>query len=342
MAPSPESESAFTFLPQGAIIQEFRIAGHNIVQSFPKAEYFRDPNISSAFFGETIGRVANRIKDAKIQKLNDQSYTLAANNGKNSLHGGAEGWGKKIWDGPHMVNRNGKEGMLFKYLSKDGEEGYPGTVEARVWYTAGKEKNGNVEKTVLQAEYEVELVGDECSETVINMTNHSYFNLTSKPTIEGTRVTLSSHQHIPVDEAGIPLEGGIKPYPGVIANQEFVLGAEEPDIDHCFIMNDSPSSIPIDTRKLPIKLLAAFYHPESKLHLEVHSTEPAFQYYTGRFIDIPAVEGAPARGKRAGFCVEPSRYIDAVNKEEWRGMSVLKKGQVYGSKTVYKSWKDSE
>lgn len=166
----PSIEDAFTFLPQGAIIQELRIAGHNIVLGFPTAESYKTG--PSAYFGETIGRVANRIKNAKIDNLNGKSYKLAANNGPNSLHGGPGGWGKQTFEGPKPVNRNGKESVLFKYLSKDGEEGFPGTVELRVWYSASKSQDGGIEKISLEIEYEAELVGEEVEETAIAVTNH--------------------------------------------------------------------------------------------------------------------------------------------------------------------------
>ena len=170
-AASGAGESAFTFLPQGALIQEFKVAGINIVQGFPDAKFYKTHN--APYFGETIGRTTNRIKDAKIENLNGKTYTFAANNGPNSLHGGDEGWGKKDFEGPKPVNRNGKEGVRFRYLSKDGEEGYPGTVECRVWYMAGIEDG----KTVLEAEWEVEFVGNECEETVVGVTNHRYNSL---------------------------------------------------------------------------------------------------------------------------------------------------------------------
>lgn len=167
---SPE-ESAFTFLPLGGIIQEFRVGGHNIVLSFPSQSHYAKYN--TPHFGETIGRVANRVKGAVLQNLNGRDYPLAKNNGPNSIHGGDKGWGKRMFDGPHAVHRNGKNCTLFKYLSKDGEEGYPGTLELRVWYTASKEDIGTASpKTVLCVEYEVEFVGDECDETVVNITNH--------------------------------------------------------------------------------------------------------------------------------------------------------------------------
>ena len=163
-----EAESSFTFIARGAIIQEFKVAGVNIVQNFPEARLY--DTVSHPHFGETIGRTTNRIKDGKIYNLNGKTYELAQNNGGNNLHGGPAGWGKRDWKGPKPVNRNGREGVEFKYLSKDGEEGYPGTVEARVWYVAAMEEG----KTVLEVEYEAELVGDECEETVVGMTNHRY------------------------------------------------------------------------------------------------------------------------------------------------------------------------
>lgn len=163
---SPESN--FTFLPQGAIIQEFKVHGYNIVQSFADATLYQN----APYFGETIGRMSNRIKGATIDSLNGQSYKLAPNNGPNSLHGGQVGFGKRVFTGPEPVERNGREAVRFTYLSPDGEEGYPGTIELRVWYTAWEETSGGVTKVCLEAEYEVEMVGDECEETVVGVTNH--------------------------------------------------------------------------------------------------------------------------------------------------------------------------
>jgi aldose 1-epimerase len=164
------STKAFTFLPLGAIIQKFTVNGKNIVQGFPTAELYKQHN--SPYFGETIGRIANRVSGAKINDLNGKSYSLTANNAPNALHGGINGWGKREFEGPSRVDRNGKEATLFKYTSADGEEGYPGTVEFRVWYVQETEKVDGANQEVLHIEYEAELVGDEVSETAINVTNH--------------------------------------------------------------------------------------------------------------------------------------------------------------------------
>jgi aldose 1-epimerase len=174
-----------TFLPLGAIIQALRVGDLNIVQGFPKQEQYTSHN--APFFGETIGRVANRIGGAKIDSLNGgKSYTLAANNGPNNLHGGNVGWGKQIWDGPSPAGvttafegleggelSSGGEGVKFSIVSPDGDEGFPGTVNASVVYTVGKQTQDGKEVVVLVADYEAELV-DGAEETVINMTNHSY------------------------------------------------------------------------------------------------------------------------------------------------------------------------
>ena len=162
------AESAFTFLSHGATIQEFRVSDQNIVLGFPEARFYKSHN--APYFGETIGRTTNRVKDAKLSNLNGRTYLLQANEAPNTLHGGVQGWGKKDFQGPTPINRNGKEGVRFSHLSKDDDEGYPGSVECTVWYVAGEEDD----KTILDVEYQVEFVGDECAETVVGVTNHRY------------------------------------------------------------------------------------------------------------------------------------------------------------------------
>lgn len=181
---SAAEPAAFQFLPLGAIIQAFHVGSSNIniVQGFPEQSHYESHN--SPYFGETIGRVANRIKNAKIDSLNGSTYNLAANNGPNALHGGVKGWGKRVWDGPLPVGigkidglkgglTSGGESVVFRLRSEDGDQGYPGTVEASVVYTAGTQKSPEgKEVRVLGIEYKVELVGG-ADETAVNVTNHS-------------------------------------------------------------------------------------------------------------------------------------------------------------------------
>jgi aldose 1-epimerase len=340
------AEAPVSFLPLGAIIQELRVGGVNIVQGFPEQSHYEKHN--DPFFGETIGRVANRIGGAKLNSVNGKSYALATNNGPNNLHGGVVGWGKQVWKGPAPVGvrdipgagplTDGGESVKFTLTSLDGDEGFPGTVEASVVYTVGKQAQDGKDVLVLGIEYEAELV-DGADETVINMTNHSYFNLTGGPSIEGTDITLATDTYIPVDDGGIPT-GGLGTFAKVKTSDKFTLGAVEPDIDDCFVIDEAASSVPIDTRSSPLRKNLTAYHPETKIHLEVYSTEPAFQFYTGKYIDVPEVAGVPARRARSGFCLEPSRYVNAPNVDEWKGQTLLKKGEKYGCRIVYKAWKE--
>ncbi|KAI0886743.1 aldose 1-epimerase [Annulohypoxylon maeteangense] len=337
-----------SFLPLGAIIQSFKVGGLNIVQGFPTQELYASHN--SPHFGATIGRVANRISDAKIHSINGgKSYSFVANNGPNTLHGGDVGWGKRIWKGPTPVGLRqipgveglqGGETVEFSLTSEDGDEGFPGEVVVKVFYTTGKVIENGKEVIVLGQEYDAELVGG-AEETVVNITNHSYFNLSGGPSIEGTEVQLSTNSYLPLSEWGIPTSGPTA-YTKVATTTPFTLGAEGPDFDDCFIVDPSksPSSVPVDTRALPLTKLVSAHHPERKIHLEVLSTEPAFQFYTGKWIDVPAVGGAPARGSRSGFCVEPSRFVNAINVDDWRSQMLLKKGEKYGARIVYKAWKE--
>lgn len=338
------TDAPFKFLPLGAIIQTFKVGDTNIVLGFPEQEQYVKYN--SAYFGETIGRIANRIKDAKINSLNGgKVYPLAANDGLNSLHGGNDGWGKRIWKGPTAVGTKeipgveglkGGESVEFTLRSEDGDEGYPGTVEAKVIYTTGNQVIDGKEAIVLGIEYEAKLVGG-ADETIINLTNHSYFNLTGDDNIAGTVVTLATNNHLPAKEDSIPL-GNPEPFPGIDTTKPFVLDTTGPEFDRCFTTTTNPSSVPIDTRAQPLALNITAFHPKSGIHLEVLSTEPSFQFYTGDMTDVPAVEGLPARGARSAFCCEPGRWINACNVPEWKDMVVLKKGDTYGARIVYKAW----
>lgn len=339
------SDAGFSFLPLGAIIKEFNVGGRNIVAGFQTQEQYAKHN--SPYFGETIGRIANRIKGARLDSLNGKSYTLAANNASNTLHGGNVGWGKRIWVGPTPVgvrqipgveNLVGGESVQFKFTSEDGDEGFPGEVDVSVTYTTGTQQvEGGKEATVLGIEYEARLAGG-ADETVINMTNHSYFNLTGDETFDGTTVKLGANTYLPVTD-GIPTGDPVE-YPGVEVNKPITLGAKEPAFDNCFTTAADPAAVPIDTRSQPLQLHLTATNPKSGIHLQVLSTEPAFQFYTGDFNNVPVVDGIPARGPRSSFACEPGRWTNAPNVPEWKNMTLLKKGETYGARIVYKAWKE--
>lgn len=338
------SDAPIAFLPFGATIQTFKVKGINIVQGFDTQEQYAKYN--GPYFGETIGRVANRISGAQVDSLSSKAWPLVNNDRGNTLHGGTTGWGKRIWSGPKPVGLRevpgvsglqGGESVEFTLVSEDGDEGFPGKVEVKVVYTSGTVTNeAGKEVLVLGIDYEATLAEGE--ETAINMTNHSYFNLSGEPTIDGTDVTLATNLHLPVNDIAIPT-GGPEPF-SFDTSKTFHLTATEPFVDHCFVVATEPGSIPLDTRSSPLRVNLAAHHPGTGIHLEVLSTEPAFQFYTGDGTDVPAVDGLPARGARAGFCLEPSRWVNAPNVPEWKSQTLLKKGETYGARIVYKGWSD--
>lgn len=335
----------FAFLPLGAIIQSIKVKDINIVLGFPTQEHYVKYN--SPYFGETIGRVANRIKGAKLNRVNGKSYPLVANDGPNTLHGGNIGWGKRIWDGPSPVGirqipgvetLQGGESVQFTLTSQDGDEGFPGTVEAKVTYTTGTQTKDGKRVLVLGIEYEAKLVAG-ADETPLNLTNHSYFNLSGDATIDGTVVTLSSKHQLPIDEHSIPT-GPPVPHPTLDTTKPFTLTATEPRIDNCFTKVPDPASVPIDTRSQPLTCDLVASHTKTGIHLQVLSTEPSFQFYTGDLTSVPAVDGVSAKGARSAFCCEPGRWVNAVNVPEWRSMTMLKRGETFGSRIVYKAWSE--
>ncbi|MCJ1442478.1 MAG: hypothetical protein MMC23_002973 [Stictis urceolatum] len=250
----------------------------------------------------------------------------------------------------------GREGWGYSIESEDGEEGFPGAVKAWAWYFEGRGEKGEV---VLDIEYEIrwkEGYEGEATETVIGITNHAYFNLnlaqSTPATLADHTATISTptHQTLRPDLPGIPT-GTLTPHPEVPSspNTPFPLstpsGSIRP-IDDCFILNSTPSSIPLDTRPLELQTLATLHGDKSGLNLRVESTEPAFQFYTGITVDVPAWDAGEGRdggqgfGGGSGVCVEPSRYVNAAGSEEWRGMCLLKRAGVFGARSRYWGWKD--
>lgn len=155
-------------------------------------------------------------------------------------------------------------------------------------------------------------------------------------------MTLATNLHQETDDQSIPT-GAISAFPGIPVNTEFVFGAQEPDPDHCFVLPDdatAPKAVPLDTRMRPLRTLLTMHHPNTRIHFEALSTEPAFQLYAGRYVNVPAMGGAPARGTRAGLCIEASRLVDAANAEDLRHTVVLRRGELWGSRTVYRGWVD--
>jgi aldose 1-epimerase len=274
------------------------------------------------YFGATVGRYANRIGGAKF-KLNGVEYQLAANNGPNHLHGGIKGFDKVVWKAVDVTSDSDRALVKLSYISKDGEEGYPGNLACAVTYTL----TNNDE---LKISYEAETD----KPTVINLTNHSYWNLAGQGSgdILGHELILNADKYTPVDEGLIPT-GEIKSVkdspmdftkPMTIDSR---IGQVEGGYDHNYVLNSGGGSL---------ALCARVYEPTSGRIMEIHTIEPGVQFYTGNFLDgsITGKSGKVYK-KHYGFCLETQHFPDSPNKPDFPSV-VLKPGDKYTTFTVHK------
>ena len=274
------------------------------------------------YFGSTVGRYANRIGGAKF-KLNDIEYTLAANNGPNHLHGGIKGFDKVVWKLEDIKAESDKALLKLSYLSKDSEEGYPGNLACTVTYTLTK--NGE-----LKISYEAET--DKA--TVINLTNHSYWNLAGQGSgdVLGHELMLNADKYTPVDEGLIPTGEirSVKDSPMDFTKPMTIgsrIGQVEGGYDHNYVLNSGGGAL---------SLCARVSEPTSGRIMEIHTTEPGVQFYTGNFLDgsITGKSGKVYK-KHYGFCLETQHFPDSPNKPDFPS-AVLDPGDKYTTVTVYK------
>lgn len=280
---------------------------------------------ASPFFGALVGRYGNRIGKAKFT-LDGKTYPLAANNGPNSLHGGKVGFDKVIWAAKLSDDQ---KTLILTHTSKDGDEGFPGTLSAQVTYHL-------TEDNALEIEY----TATTDKPTVINLTNHTYFNLTGgKRDVLGHQVQLNADKFIPVDNTLIPT-GQLQDVKGTpfdfLKSTEIGARINDPKdeqikfgggYDHCWVINKGADTL---------APTATVYEPTSGRVLETFTTEPGVQFYTGNFLDgsITGKNGV-TYSKRSGFCLETEHFPDSPNQASFPSV-VLRPGEVYKTKTVYK------
>ena len=283
---------------------------------------------SSPYFGAITGRYANRIAKGRFE-LDGKTYMLAVNNGPNALHGGIKGFDKVIWKVQPRADSSGIH-LVLRYTSVDGEEGYPGTLAATVTYTL-------TDANELAVDYEA--TTDQ--PTVVNLTNHSYFNLHGEGsgTILDHVLTLDADRYTPIDSTSIPT--GDLP---AVAGTPFdfrtptAIGAriDQPDpqlkngrgYDHNFVL-----SRPVGATGLVHA--AHVVDPTSGRTLDVATTEPGVQFYTGNFLDGSFVgKNGHAYQRRTGFCLETQHFPDSPNKPQFPS-TVLRPGQTYRSQTRF-------
>jgi len=280
----------------------------------------------TSYFGATVGRYANRIANAEFT-LEGTTYHLAKNNGPNSLHGGAKGFNKEVWEG-REASTGSASAVQFTYVSKDREEGYPGTLTANVTYTLTDDNE-------LRLDYDITTDRD----TVQNLSHHSYFNLTgSTGDILSHELELNADRFTPVDSTLIPtgelesVEGTPfdfrKPTAiGARINQANEQLKRARGYDHNWVLNGRSGSL---------RSVAMVYEPASGRTLEVFTTEPGIQFYSGNFLDgSEHGKGGVAYAYRTGFCLETQHFPDSPNHPKFPS-TTLSAGQHYRSTTIYK------
>jgi len=272
------------------------------------------------YFGAIIGRYGNRIAEATFS-LDGEQYQLAANDGNNSLHGGTRGFDKVVWDA-EMLPGEETSGLRLTYISADGEEGYPGTLTTRVTYDlTGSDLHITYQATTDRP-------------TVLNLTNHSYFNLAGEGTILDHVMYINASRYTPVNSELIPT--------GVLANVEGTpfdfrkptpigerleeTGGHPVGYDHNFIL-DTEGNLEIPAAKV--------LDPNSGRILEVHTTEPGIQFYSGNFLDESIHMGDRDLVQYAAFCLETQHFPDSPNQPEFPS-TVLRPGEEFLSQTIFR------
>jgi aldose 1-epimerase len=294
------------------------VLGHESAAGYAK----NDP-----YFGAIIGRYGNRIAQGRFS-LDGNTYQLATNDGPNHLHGGIKGFDKVIWQGEPFES-DGSGGVVFTYTSADGEEGYPGMLKVRVTYTLNDAN---------ELSFDYHATTDK--PTIVNLTQHSYFNLAGQGTrdVLDHRVVLNADRFTPVDATLIPT-GELAPVDGTPFDfrQPTPIGAridaEHPQIkygrgyDHNWIV----------ARKGPgLQPAARVVEPTTGRTIEVSTTEPGIQFYAGNFLD-GTITGKQARvyKRRYGFCLETQHFPDSPNHANFPS-TTLRPGEEYASRTVFK------
>jgi aldose 1-epimerase len=289
----------------------------------PAGYYENNHSKSASFFCPIVGRYANRIAHAKFT-LNGKEYNLTKNNGDNTLHGGPNGFHNHIWNAKIIA-----DGVELKYVSKDGEEGYPGNLTATVRYTVKDE------------DVKIEYFSATDKPTVVNLTSHGYFNLAGQVsgTILGEQLKLNASKFTPVDSGLIPT-GELKPVAGtpfdfltahaigerINANDEQLkLGHD--GYDHNFV---------IDGGGMSLTQAAEVYDPASGRVMQVLTTEPGVQFYTGNFLD-GSIEGKKGMAyvRNAALCLETQHFPDSPNHPAFPA-TTLNPGQKFHSETIYR------
>jgi aldose 1-epimerase len=280
---------------------------------------------NSPYFGCLVGRFGNRIAKGRFT-LNGKTYTLVTNNGPNALHGGIKGFNKVVWAATTKMTSSGPA-LGLNYVSKDGEEGYPGMLSVTAVYTL-------TEDNALVLEYTA--VSDK--DTVVNLTHHSYFNLACRGDVLGHIVTIDADVFTPVNEALIPT-GELRPLAGTPLDfrAPVTIGARiNTDDEQLKFGNGYDHNWVLNKPLHQLGVAAKVVEPTTGRVMEVLTTEPATQFYTGNFLDGTITgKGGWVYQPRNGFCFEPQHFPDSPNHPTFPS-TVVKPGKTYTNTIIYR------
>ena len=296
----------------------------DVVLGFDNPDDYLKPHPS---FGAAVGRYANRIAKGRFT-LNGVEYKLAVNNGENHLHGGIKGFDDVFWTA-EQVNTAAGPAVRLTYLSKDGEEGYPGNLNVTMTYTL-----------TLRNELRIDYVATTDKDTVINLTHHSYFNLAGEGNgdILNHRLKLNAARFTPTDAGSIPTGElrSVRGTPFDFLTPHAIGDRINQDDEQLKFGNGYDHNFVINGRMGSLRQAAVVTDPSSGRVMEVWTTEPGIQLYTGNFLDGTLVgPSGKAYQRRSGFCLETQHYPDSPNKPNFP-TTTLKKGATFKSTTIYR------
>jgi aldose 1-epimerase len=285
----------------------------DIVLGYDDAESYAK---GTSFFGATVGRVANRIRNAHF-KLEGKEYALAPNDKPHALHGGPTGWSKRVWE-PEQKQTPEGSALVLSYVSKDGEEGYPGTVTAKTTYTLTPNDELKVE---------MEAVTDRT--TLVNMAHHGYWNLggVGSGPITDHELTLYADEYTPGDPM-VPT-GAVKPVKGTafdfttakpIGRDLVKAGGKPIGYDTNFVVRGEPNTL---------RPVAKLRDPKSGRVLTLEANQPGLQFYSGNFLDGSSHGKGTTYPQYTGLCLETQKFPNAINVPAWQAQVILKPGETY-------------
>jgi len=287
----------------------------------------QDYEADKSFFGGIVGRYGNRIGKGRFV-LDGQSYQLTINNGENHLHGGITGFNKVMWQ-PEITNWQSKPALKMRYISPDGEQGYPGEVDLTVFYQLSDEN-----------ELRIEYQGTTNKPTILNPTNHGYFNLTGSAlnTILEHQLMIASDQYTPVDSGlittgelsevtGTPMDFRTPTAIGAHVNDNFEQLKFGKGYDHNWVLLDFDQKV---------RKVASLYDPYSGRLMDILTDQPGLQFYSGNFLDgsITGKDGITYKF-RTGLCLEAQCFPDTPNKPHFPSVT-LRPGETYRQTTIYR------